>query len=76
MAIKYICKHCKSELGAITSAAVTEQELGLDALSQAERYDMIGYDSQGNMVVQLVCNYCSEALARNPELMLYENPLQ
>lgn len=76
MAIKYVCKHCKSDLGAISHDSVTEHDLGLDALSQDERYEMIGFDSQGDMLVQMVCNYCSEALARNPELMLYENPLQ
>ncbi len=67
MSIKYVCPHCKSTLGNIESELVTETELGWHFLTPEERQHIISYDS-GNMIVNVTCEYCSEAIQRNPEL--------
>lgn len=76
MAVNYICKYCKTHLGTIDNALVSEQQLGLHALTADERQDMITYNGNGDLVVHLVCDYCNEALSSNPELNLVNNPLQ
>jgi len=75
MTIKYVCKHCQNEIATINSS-VTDSQLGLNALSEQEKQDMISYDSMGNMQVNICCDYCYEALNANPDLLQYNSPLQ
>ncbi|GIP19602.1 anti-sigma-F factor Fin [Paenibacillus montaniterrae] len=76
MAVNYICRYCKTHIGSIDNALVSEQQLGLHSLTADERNDMITYNGNGDLVVHLVCDYCNEALNSNPELNLVNNPLQ
>lgn len=76
MAIKYICRHCRSVIGELDSASVNEYQLGLHFLTPEERSDIIAYSPNGDMTVKVVCDYCKEALESNPELTLVANPLQ
>lgn len=76
MAVKYICRHCRTTIGSIDGNVVTERQLGFDSLTPEERSDIIAYDSNGDVTVKMVCDYCSEALNANPDLMLVESPLQ
>ncbi|MDQ6420754.1 anti-sigma-F factor Fin family protein [Paenibacillus sp. LHD-117] len=76
MAVNYICRHCKTSMGSIDGSAITEQQLGFHFLTPEERSDIIAYDSNGNVTVKVVCDYCNEALSTNPDLMLIGNPLQ
>lgn len=76
MAVNYICRHCKSPIGSISGAEVTEQQLGFHFLTPEERSDIIAYDPSGDVTVKVVCDYCREALEANPELVLVTNPLQ
>ncbi|MHA7966213.1 anti-sigma-F factor Fin [Paenibacillus sp. CAU 1782] len=76
MAVNYICRHCKTSIGSINAAAVTEQQLGFHFLTLEERSDIIAYDSNGDVTVKIVCDYCNEALHSNPDLMMVGNPLQ
>jgi hypothetical protein len=50
--------------------------LGFHFLTPEERSDIIAYDSNGDVTVKVVCDYCREAVERNPELLLVVNPLQ
>lgn len=77
MAVHYICRHCKTALGSISSDfRVTEHQLGFHFLTPEERSDIIAYDLSGDVRVNVVCEYCSEALQNNPELLLVSSPLQ
>jgi len=54
---------------------IDESILGLNMLTREERQDIITYDLHGDLTVNVICDYCNEALKRNPELSL-ANPLQ
>ncbi|WP_168123360.1 anti-sigma-F factor Fin family protein [Paenibacillus sp. HB172176] len=76
MAVNYICRHCKTNMGSIEGSLITEQQLGFHFLTPDERSDIITYESNGDVTVKVACDYCNEALNSNPELMLVNNPLQ
>lgn len=76
MSIKYVCRHCQTPIGEIASAEVSEFQLGFHFLTPEERSDIISYSLNGDVTVRVVCDYCREALAANPELSLIGNPLQ
>jgi len=76
MAVNYICRHCRTSMGSIQDSAVTEQQLGFHFLTPEERSDIITYDSNGDVTVKVVCDYCNDALHSNPDLLLISNPLQ
>lgn len=73
MSIKYVCRYCEKEIGHIDSPNVTESQLGFHFLTPDERKHIISYENNGDVVARVVCEYCQEALERNPELV---NPLQ
>ncbi|MCM3130763.1 MULTISPECIES: anti-sigma-F factor Fin family protein [unclassified Paenibacillus] len=76
MPIHYVCRHCGTSIGQIDSSEVTEARLGLHFLTPAERRDIIAYNSKGEMLVNITCDYCNEAILVNPELSLLTSPLQ
>jgi hypothetical protein len=76
MSVKYICRHCLTFIGEINSSDVTEYQLGFHFLTPEERRDIIAYNTDGDVTVKVVCDYCKEALEANPELTLLANPLQ
>lgn len=76
MAVNYICRHCRTSIGSIHGSDVTEQQLGFHFLTPEERSDIIAYDSNGDVTVKVVCDYCREAIDANPDLHLVSNPLQ
>ncbi|MFD0717130.1 anti-sigma-F factor Fin [Paenibacillus sp. GCM10027626] len=76
MAVNYICRHCKTEIGTIRDSHVSELQLGFHSLTLEERSDIIAYNPNGDVTVTIICDYCREALEANPELALVANPLQ
>jgi hypothetical protein len=76
MAITYLCRHCNTVVGRLEESQVTEQQLGFTSLTPDERRDIIAYDSNGDINVKVICEYCSEAIRNHPELALISNPLQ
>ncbi|WP_040953040.1 anti-sigma-F factor Fin family protein [Gorillibacterium massiliense] len=76
MAITYICRYCKTQMGSLETGAVDEFRLGLQFLTPGERRDIIAYTPDGGMTVKVVCEFCREALDANPELSLVASPLQ
>lgn len=76
MAVNYVCRHCRTPIGTIENAHVTEHQLGFHFLTPEERSDIIAYDLNGDVTVKVICDYCREALDANPELLLVANPLQ
>ncbi|MBO2945945.1 anti-sigma-F factor Fin family protein [Paenibacillus sp. F411] len=76
MAINYVCRHCRTHQGVIDSRGISESRLGLDALTPEERRDIIAYDFNGEMIVNVTCDHCREALEMHPELSLLASPLQ
>ncbi|WP_019640024.1 anti-sigma-F factor Fin family protein [Paenibacillus fonticola] len=76
MAINYVCRHCRTLIGRIEAANVSETQLGFHFLTPDERRDIITYDSSGDTTVRMTCDYCREALSNHPELTLLNSPLQ
>lgn len=76
MSIQYVCRHCQHELGELPEGVDHDPRLGLQILTADERNDIITYNQTGQLVVKLTCEYCEEALRKNPELSLLGNFLQ
>lgn len=76
MAVNYVCRHCKTPLGTLSGQAAAEAWTGFHFLTPEERSDIIAYNQNGDVTVKVVCDYCSEAIEANPELLLVSNPLQ
>lgn len=76
MAIIYQCRYCRHQVARIDEKMVSEEALGLQILTSDERKDIMTYDSGGNMLILITCEYCQEAMERSPELFLLTNPLQ
>jgi hypothetical protein len=76
MAVNYVCRHCNMALGRFESAEVSEYRLGLQFLTAEERKRIIAYNSNGDVTVRLICDYCSQTLDAHPELALLSTPLQ
>lgn len=74
--IKYVCKFCGQILGEVDYKDFYECNLGFDFLTLIERENIITYESNGDLLVKIICEYCEEALEKNPELFLISNPLQ
>ncbi|MCD9026271.1 anti-sigma-F factor Fin family protein [Cohnella silvisoli] len=76
MAVNYICRHCSMSLGRFEDGEVPEYRLGLHFLTPEERKRIIAYNSNGDVTVRVICEYCSQTLDAHPELALLSNPLQ
>lgn len=76
MAVTYVCRHCRMPLGRFENEQVPEYRHGLHFLTPDERKRIIAYDSNGDVTVKVICDYCSETLENHPELALQTNPLQ
>lgn len=76
MAVNYVCRHCQMPLGRFESSDVPEYRLGFQFLTAEERKRIIAYNSNGDVTVRLICDYCSQTLDAHPELALLSNPLQ
>ena len=68
MKLQYICRYCRSSLGEIESAGLTDQQLGFDQLTPEERKDIITSNINGIQQVQIVCETCQQILEKNPDL--------
>lgn len=76
MAIQYVCRYCRTPIGRIEDDRVTEMQLGFHWLTPEERKDIISYELDGEIRVQVICDTCQEMLQYNPELSLLPNPFQ
>jgi len=76
MAIQYVCRYCWTPIGRIEDDHVTEMQLGFHWLTPEERKDIISYELDGEIRVQVICDTCQEMLQYNPELSLLPNPFQ
>lgn len=74
--MKYICRSCGMTIGHLDPTQVTERALGFDCLTIDERQEIIQYQENGEIHVQIICEHCQEALERHPELHLQSTPLQ
>ncbi|MBD3108970.1 anti-sigma-F factor Fin family protein [Bacillus sp. AGMB 02131] len=68
MDLYYTCRHCQSNIGMVREQSATWQQLGFHRLSASDYHDLIRYDANGNMHVQVICEDCEEALQHNPSL--------
>lgn len=75
MTIRYICRSCRHTLAEFTQMT-HEIESSINALTPEDRLRMITEDGNGNMDVQVLCEYCQEAILHHPELSLLSSPLQ
>ncbi|MFK2826961.1 anti-sigma-F factor Fin family protein [Bacillus sp. B190/17] len=72
MAIHYVCRHCGTNVGSLKQTIVSSRQLGIDALTERERTEMVHYDSEGNITIMTICEDCEESLQRNPEFHQYD----
>lgn len=63
-------------MGEVNNENSYEYNLGFNYLTVTERENIITYELNGDMLVKVICEYCQEALEKNPELFLISNPLQ
>ena len=75
MAIHYECRHCRTKLGAIEQQ-VGSESLGFNHLTSSERTDMLTYDANGDIHVNVICEDCHEALTRNPDFYALDKIIQ
>ncbi|MBB5174904.1 anti-sigma-F factor Fin family protein [Texcoconibacillus texcoconensis] len=68
MTIQYQCRHCGTHIGTIDERNVNTEELGLSQLKPEEEDEMVQYDTQGNLQVNVICENCHDALDQNPDL--------
>ena len=66
MAMNYHCRHCGTMIGSIDHIDVQSETLGFHKLTDEERRDMINYESNGDILIKSICEYCQESLERNP----------
>jgi hypothetical protein len=76
MAVNYECRHCHMPLGRFESEQVPEYRLGLQFLTPEERKRIMTYNSNGDVTIKVICEYCGQTLESHPELALLSNPLQ
>lgn len=70
MKLEYICRYCRSFVGAIEQGEWSDQELGFDLLTPEEREDIITININGDRQVNVVCETCQQILEKNPDLCL------
>ncbi|KUP04217.1 hypothetical protein Q73_16135 [Bacillus coahuilensis m2-6] len=72
MAIHYTCRHCGTHIGSIQNMSIHSEKLGLQALNQEERNEMVSYTDDGNIMIQAICEDCQESLERTPDYHLLD----
>ncbi|WP_368502894.1 anti-sigma-F factor Fin [Alkalihalophilus sp. As8PL] len=65
MAIHYKCRHCRTNIGQIDNHT-DATSLGFGHLTSQERQEMLTYENNGDIHVNVICEDCEEALTRNP----------
>ncbi|MBU8908432.1 anti-sigma-F factor Fin family protein [Desertibacillus haloalkaliphilus] len=75
MAIHYRCRHCGVGMGSFNEQ-LDSQQLGFHHLNEHERQEMIRYDNNGDVNVDVICEDCQEALERNPDYHQLETFIQ
>ncbi|WP_100332738.1 anti-sigma-F factor Fin family protein [Bacillus xiapuensis] len=72
MPIHYICRHCRTTVGSLNQSVISAKQLGIHALTDQERTDMVHYDQDGSITITTICEDCQELLERNPEFHQYD----
>ncbi|WP_062107770.1 anti-sigma-F factor Fin family protein [Bacillus niameyensis] len=72
MIVHYYCRHCTADIGTIDSSSLTEEQLGIQTLSENEKQEMVSYGANGDIRIQTICENCQEALEENPDLHQYD----
>lgn len=63
MKIYYSCDSCGEAIDCLEVDRLDEEKFGFDRLTEAERQDIIRYDSEADtLYVQSLCDACIEAL--------------
>ncbi|MBO8157669.1 MAG: anti-sigma-F factor Fin family protein [Bacillaceae bacterium] len=66
MAIIYRCHHCHRLVGRLEQPYLEEEQLGLDQLTFEERRELIKHTDNGDIEIKTICEFCQDALDRNP----------
>lgn len=72
MAIHYHCRHCGVNIGKLDQMSIHTEKLGLQALTDEERQEMVSYDQSGDIHITSICEDCQESLERNPDYHQYD----
>lgn len=59
MRLAYICSQCGADVDELFVQELNERVLGFDCLTDAERQDLLTFDSQSNtLTVKTLCDSC------------------
>lgn len=67
MSIVYKCTHCQHVIGRLRKSDAYKSKLGLDMLSNADKEDMIHYQTNGDIHIQTICESCEASLNNHPQ---------
>jgi|GEM_PF-73153 len=81
MRIVYVCRYCQHQVGELHRPHWDLDDIrrfcGINNTSSVELNEVMAYNqSQSVAYVQVVCDYCQEAVEDNPELLLEGKLLQ
>ena len=67
MTIHYKCRHCQKKVGQLKEQQLSSDSLGFADLSSEDRAEMLSYEANGDIHVNVICEDCHETLIRNPD---------
>lgn len=67
MSIVYTCRHCAKKIGELDSESVNFSMLGIDELSTEEKHQIIQYENNGDLQINVICDSCHKILDKHPE---------
>lgn len=67
MSIIYKCRHCGHIIGELKQQEVDVSALGWDRLTPEDKQEMIQYQENGEIHLQVICENCQESLGRHPQ---------
>lgn len=76
MAIRYMCRHCETEVGSIPFESAKETLNLLKKMDTVDDEQFLKYDKDGSVMVQCICEQCEQSLRSYPEYYMLNKWLQ
>lgn len=76
MVIRYSCKHCETEIGAIPFESAKETIQQLQKMDEKEEECFLKYEQDGSIHVRCICEHCEQSLKLFPDYYTLKKWLQ
>lgn len=76
MAIRYHCRHCKTEIGSLPFESAQEALRLLQKLDEKEEERFLTLGKDGDLKVRCICEQCEESLQSYPDYYTFTKWLQ